>query len=152
EENLLFKEADFRDPAKSKLWPELFNLPDPHFQNLAGHLLDASLRPLSEVPLLWDLLDGENILPLSREKVSRLQTALPSVRLPHPGSAPVRADALDWLPPSTGQQPGSQRKPARQETPPALVPAPVPPMPVTVVQPLEPEIVVVPPMPISRIM
>ena len=49
-ENLLFREEDFRQPAKSRLLSDLWSLKEPDARNLVGHLLLASQGPLLVVP------------------------------------------------------------------------------------------------------
>ncbi len=92
-ENLLFREADFRLPAASKLWPELFRLPDPVAVTLAGHLLAASQQPQDLVPLLSELAAEGKVLPLSAEQREVIDEAVPGLVQPRPDSAP----APDWL-------------------------------------------------------
>ena len=58
-ENLLFREADFRQMGESKLWPELLSLPDSQAIALVGHLLIATRGSLERVPLLSDLVTGD---------------------------------------------------------------------------------------------
>ncbi|MGL4549774.1 MAG: serine/threonine-protein kinase, partial [Gemmataceae bacterium] len=76
-ENLLFREADFYSPGKSKLLPELLGLPDAEAAALAGHLIAASQGPLDAVPLLADLLQGGTVAPLSGEQRGRLAALFP---------------------------------------------------------------------------
>jgi hypothetical protein len=92
-ENLLFREADFRQPARSKLWPELLSLPDPVAATLAGHLLAASQQPQDLVPLLADLAAEGKVLPLSGEEREVIDEAVPGVLHPRADAAP----APDWL-------------------------------------------------------
>jgi hypothetical protein len=77
EENLLFREADFKLPSNSKLFPKLLALPDQATATLAGHLLLASQGPLEQVPLVSDLLDGSAVVPLSAEQICRLRLLVP---------------------------------------------------------------------------
>src|SRR5262249_40590703 len=66
-ENLLFREADFLDPAQSALLRELGQLPDPAVRALAGHLALAGRGPIGAAPLLADLVrgaDGGEVAPL----------------------------------------------------------------------------------------
>jgi hypothetical protein len=58
QENILFREADFKAPWQSRLFPKLLSLPDVAAASLAGHLLLASRGPLDRVPLVADLVAG----------------------------------------------------------------------------------------------
>src|SRR5262249_46250182 len=92
-ENLLFREADFRQPGDSKLWPELLSLADPIATALAGHLLVGGQRPIDQVPLLPDLLADGKAAPLSSEQLDLVRELIPAAR-----SAPtLAAPAPDWL-------------------------------------------------------
>jgi hypothetical protein len=77
EENLLFREADFKLPGNSKLFPKLLALPDAATATLAGHLLLASQGPLEQVPLVNDLLAGEDVVPLSADQLRRVRALVP---------------------------------------------------------------------------
>jgi hypothetical protein len=65
-ENLLFREADFRQPGRSKLWHDLWDLPDADARDLTGHLLLACRNPLEQVPVLEDLAGDGAVRPLNR--------------------------------------------------------------------------------------
>jgi hypothetical protein len=108
-ENLLFKESDFRSPASSRLWPELFDLPDPNAVTLAGHLLTASQRPLEEVPLLPEMLAGGKAAPLSAEQRDLVRALVPTARITRvpPPVSPAEVVA-EWLPDTP--QPGQPRR------------------------------------------
>jgi WD40 repeat protein len=56
EDNLLFKEADLRDPANSKVFKALWELNDPVLRTLVGHLALSSKQPLRKTPWLDDVL------------------------------------------------------------------------------------------------
>jgi hypothetical protein len=79
-ENLLFREADFRQPWRSNLWPQLLALPDPAAATLAGHLLIASHRPIDQVPLLSDLVVEGQVAPLSAEHRYLIGELVPAAR------------------------------------------------------------------------
>ncbi len=59
-DNLLFKEADLRDPAKSALVAELRAMSDPLLRLLVGALQGAAQGKLEETPLLEELLFEES--------------------------------------------------------------------------------------------
>jgi len=59
-DNLLFREQDLRDPAKSQVFKSLWNLNDGVVRALVGHISMSSQRPLRKTPWLDDLLLEEN--------------------------------------------------------------------------------------------
>jgi pimeloyl-ACP methyl ester carboxylesterase len=76
QENLLFREEDFRQPAKSRLLRELWDVKDRDTQFLVGHLLLTSQGPLGAVPALDDLVDESGIRPLSDREEARIDDLL----------------------------------------------------------------------------
>ncbi|MHB1423283.1 MAG: bifunctional ornithine acetyltransferase/N-acetylglutamate synthase [Gemmataceae bacterium] len=76
QENLLFREEDFRQPRKSRLLCELWEISDRDCRNLVGHLLLASQGPLSVVPTLDELVDSSGIRPLSDREEARVNDLL----------------------------------------------------------------------------
>lgn len=81
-ENLLFCSNDFLHPQRSPLFADLMTMPD-EVLILVGHLLDASRRPLSSVPLLGELTDGQAVASLTAEQIDRLSALIPA-RWPRP--------------------------------------------------------------------
>ncbi len=69
-DNLLFRQEDFETPAASRLFRELWGLPDPGTRALIGHLLLSCLTALDRVPRLADLLEpGKTpVLKAAQEK------------------------------------------------------------------------------------
>jgi hypothetical protein len=65
DENLLFTARDFRDPAKSTLFRELWTLRNPEARSLVGQLALATQRPLEETPLLNQLVRDGQVRPLT---------------------------------------------------------------------------------------
>jgi len=83
QENLLFREEDFRQPHQSPLLHELWNFTDRDNRNLVGHLLLASQGPLEAVPTLDDLMDNNAVRPLSDRQEARINDLLEEgVRVP----------------------------------------------------------------------
>jgi hypothetical protein len=76
QENLLFREQDFRQPRHSRLLRELWEFPDRDVRNLVGHLLLASLAPVAVVPALNELIDNNGIRPLSEVELARINDLL----------------------------------------------------------------------------
>jgi uncharacterized protein (TIGR03067 family) len=129
EENLLFRESDFKAPGQSKLLPKLLSLSESGAVALTGHLLLASQGPLDAVPLLADLLAGDLAAPLSREQRDRIHDLVPLSRpVPPPPPVPVPI-----LPPSPGSQRGGTHSPLTpilEALPAEPLEAPVPAIPV----------------------
>jgi hypothetical protein len=94
-ENLLFREADFREPGRSKLFADLLTLPDPHVQCLVGHLVGACLQPLAQTPLLVELVENSTVRPLSTEQIDSLRARIPFFRASR--AVPPPLPAPDWL-------------------------------------------------------
>lgn len=105
-ENLLFREEDFRQPGKSRLLRELWQMPDGEVRNLVGHLVLASQARLQAVPML-DELWGEadiGVRHLSPREVARINELLRTVSA---GSIPrlARIDKFPPLPNGRGSTP-----------------------------------------------
>ena len=64
-DNLLFREADFADPSKSKVFRTLWAMDDPTITNLCALLAVSSRQPLKATPWLDDVLSGEKAEPVS---------------------------------------------------------------------------------------
>ncbi len=152
-ENLLFREADFARPEKSKLLPQLLALPDANAATLAGHLICASQSPLARVPLLTDIVDASGVQPLTNDQRDLLGTLFPDVTAfrkaappppvpappppppPPPPPMPKSRPVID-LPPDNVPAPaggGVARPPSKTDIPPMPVSAAVP-----LLEPLDP--------------
>lgn len=70
-DNLLFREADFADPSKSKLFKTLWEMDDPTVTNLLALLAVCGRRPLKDTPWLDELLSGEKSEPVSDAVLAR---------------------------------------------------------------------------------
>jgi hypothetical protein len=68
EENLLFTARDFRDPASSALFRELWTLRNPDARALVGQLALATQRPLEQTPLLDELVRDGQVRPLTDQE------------------------------------------------------------------------------------
>ena len=75
-DNLLFREADFKQPATSDLFGALWELRDADVRALAGRLILACRRPLDQTPLLGEILVNGKVLPLSWKEESRVAETL----------------------------------------------------------------------------
>jgi serine/threonine protein kinase len=67
-DNLLFREEDFSNPRESKLFRELWELPDPAVHVLVGRLLLATQTPLDNVPRLEELHKDGKLVALRRDE------------------------------------------------------------------------------------
>ena len=70
--NLLFRQNDFANPAKSPLISELTQTADPQARALVGHLVLASQGPLGQEPQVWDLFTGGPLPPLTPAQEQQL--------------------------------------------------------------------------------
>jgi pimeloyl-ACP methyl ester carboxylesterase len=165
-ENLLFRQQDFAEPAGSTLLKEMWLLPDRDARALTGHLVMASAGPLSEVPLLSDLVANGAVLPLGKDDEARVEGLLfarpafarKSGFEPDAGGNGSRRDSAVPVLPSP-LQPGDARRrtpfpaPSLPETVPLLKAVPVPPpLPAESLPPPLPLLVAVPvppPLPVS---
>jgi hypothetical protein len=64
-DNLLFREADLRQPAASPLFQELWGIGDPAAHDLTGYLATSLTGAPVQVPMLHDLVTDEGIRPLT---------------------------------------------------------------------------------------
>ena len=65
EENLLFTENDFKEPARSELFRQLWQLDDDDATALVGRLALACVRPVECVPALWEVVTAHGIRPMA---------------------------------------------------------------------------------------
>lgn len=112
-ENLLFRESDFKNPGQSKLFAELLALEDVGVQTLASHLVDACLCPMTQVPLLSDLVTPLRVKPLSAEQLSRVRDVLPPEPRLQPSAPP---DWLSGATPLLGPLSGSSQRKSLEAT------------------------------------
>jgi hypothetical protein len=102
QENLLFREEDFRQPSKSRLLGDLWDITDRDCRNLVGHLLLASLGPLSVVPTLDELLASSGVRPLSDREEARVNDLLDDGILSGGRQPPERRQAQGANAPRSG--------------------------------------------------
>jgi hypothetical protein len=97
-ENLLFREQDFKDPAASALFRELWASPDPELGRLAAHLLLAGQGPSEDVPLLDELVGEIEPSALTQKRDEQVQRVLAHVgRKPRTAlAAPAEEKAPPW--------------------------------------------------------
>ena len=82
-DNLLFQEADFRNPGNSEAFRTLWKLPDTDSRALVGRLVLACEKPLDQVPLLDEVADGE-VYPLTLTEEQEVESLLRSAPTSHP--------------------------------------------------------------------
>jgi serine/threonine protein kinase len=75
-DNLLFREADLAQPAKSKLFRALWDLDDPTVTNLVALLVMSAQRPLKDTPWLDQVLEGEKAEPVRPAVLDRAAAVL----------------------------------------------------------------------------
>ncbi len=67
-ENLLFRDADFREPTESWLFKRLWSDFGRDVRALAARVLFASQGPIEDVPALAELVEGNKVGPLTRAR------------------------------------------------------------------------------------
>jgi hypothetical protein len=75
-ENLLFREQDFRTPAESRLFRELWDTRHPVARTLVGYLVLAAAGSLEEVPKLSRLVKNGQLRFLSSDQERRVEQML----------------------------------------------------------------------------
>lgn len=80
DDNLLFREEDFKTPETSPLFHQLWKLPVSVARIWVGHLLLAALGPLDRVPSLDMLITGGKIKPLAPWQEDQIDSLLASGR------------------------------------------------------------------------
>ncbi|MCE9563861.1 MAG: hypothetical protein K8U57_17605 [Planctomycetes bacterium] len=125
-DNLLFKEADIKNPASSALCLELWGMADPATRALAGWAMLASRMPIREVPLLEDLIgaDGKQTPTLTSQQEADVRRLLgvASKTVPVPEPKATTRPAAPVPPPVTPITP--PQPPKRTKTRPTA-PSPV---------------------------
>ncbi len=131
-ENLLFREEDFRNPARSKLWPELLALADAEARALVGHLLLAGQGPIGAVPTLEELHVGGGVRPLDAAEEAQVRSLFLPPRKerqandalsPPPFPLAERMPDLLHTAPAAGAIALAATAPPARPTPPPLPPA-----------------------------
>jgi HEAT repeat protein len=113
-DNLLFLEKDFRHPGQSKLVKELWQVPDAMLHDLVGYVVLASQGPLAQTPLLDQVVDQEQVAPLSASRENQLtamlgpgatvsRRAIPVAAAPR---QPQATSDFDFAPNLPNQKPG----------------------------------------------
>ena len=104
DDNLLFREEDFRRPAESELFRALWEIGDTNSRTLVGRLFLACGQPLATSPWLDQIIEGQRVTPLIRSE----QYTVASQLAARP-TMPVIADAPSLpadLGATTGPLPG----------------------------------------------
>jgi hypothetical protein len=97
-DNLLFKQADFDAPARSRLFAELLRMNQPGLRNLVMALIDAARAPLDRTPLLADLVPEERSSPTPAplDRVRSQQPAIKSGQSPAPEATTPASIFAPW--------------------------------------------------------
>jgi hypothetical protein len=99
-DNLLFRAADFQEPAASALFRTLWRLGDPVVRSLAGRLLLACYGNPADLPLLEELAAGGALLPAEEAHV---QAVIGNEVPPGPAARSMAVDEPSApAPPPTG--------------------------------------------------
>ncbi|HUR54367.1 MAG TPA: hypothetical protein VMZ71_09560, partial [Gemmataceae bacterium] len=98
-DNLLFTEADFKNPAASELMRELWAADDPGLRSMVGHLALSCKRPMTQTPWLDELAPDGVAKPLS---AAAARAAADVLGVPAP---PVIVDAQPFPFPVIDAQP-----------------------------------------------
>jgi formylglycine-generating enzyme required for sulfatase activity len=109
-DNLLFREADLRNPAASPLCKDLGNLPDAFTHDLVRQLTLGLAGPLDQVPLLHDVIIDDGTRPSNPIQAPQNATILV------PGAKPVRPVPLPKEPPPQAKV-AVRLSPPRSRTP-----------------------------------
>jgi WD40 repeat protein len=113
-DNLLFREADFADPAASKLFRSLWELDDPTVTNLVALLAVSAGRSIGDTPWLDEVLTGDKTVPVSDAVLAK---AADLIRVKHRAARrAVPATQLFVVPEEANQFPdfGGQSTPSRR--------------------------------------
>ncbi len=153
QENLLFREEDFRQPGQSRLLRELWAYKDRDVRDLVGRLLLASQGALASVPMLEELVDEKVVRPLTGQEEGQVKALLEASPLV-PRRTP--ANLVTIVPSTLGTQAGGRKTAAiavfdasetEEDGPEAIAPVP----PVRATPPPLPRVATPPPLPqVSR--
>jgi serine/threonine protein kinase len=75
-DNLLFTQADFKTPQRSKLLYELWQSGPDELRHLAGRLTLAAAQPVAKVAPLDEVVQQNTVRPLTREQVQEVDAML----------------------------------------------------------------------------
>jgi hypothetical protein len=129
-DNLLFREADLRDPGKGPVFRALWELNDPVLRTLVGHIALSAKEPLRKTPWLDDVLFQDGGPKLSADEERRVCELLGvSAAAPTAARATAVADEFSHFeffdddPPAAAPDDGPARPAARRPSPRAGRPA-----------------------------
>jgi WD40 repeat protein len=132
-DNLLFKEADFKDPANAPVFKALWELNDPVLRALVGHIALSIKQPLRKTPWLDDVLfegGGPRLTPEQERQVCELLGV--TVAAPAGAKAAPRAavqqefNVFEFLGDDDGPAPAmdwatTRRRPAKKSNAPLFI-------------------------------
>ncbi len=116
-DNLLFREADLRDPAASPLLKELWNINDAAVHDLTGHLVIGLTGAMAQVPLFQELMNGDVSRELPPEEDMKVGELLGRGAILNRPSAV--ATAFSAVPIKTSATPVSANSRSRAARPPS---------------------------------
>jgi len=121
-DNLLFREADFKNPGKSELFRELWELPDPDARALVGRLALACQSPLEASPRFDEILVPGNgkVAPLDTEQEAAARELLgtrPRAKQATAGGQGTASTALADLEAASPRTPATTESPAAKKAP-----------------------------------
>ena len=96
DDNLLFREADFRDPAASAVFQSLWGLDDEHARAMAGRLVLACGQRLEEVPWLDEMIVNGWVRALIRAEEQAVASLMAAGKTTgaHDGNADRNGDRI----------------------------------------------------------
>jgi outer membrane biosynthesis protein TonB len=120
DDNLLFREDDFRSPADSDVFQTLWHLPDADSRALVGRLILACTKPLDQSPLLDEVTNGQ-VFPLTSEEEAAVESILGSKTQTAPAAVVEPVETASPVPPSEGltaePQPSAEPEPTVKPLP-----------------------------------
>jgi WD40 repeat protein len=87
-DRLLVGHGNLAAPAKSRVFRDLWQLPDEPARHLVGHLILAAKGPLENVPLLDALIRGSDVIGLTAAQQREVESLLFGTSVAAPGAAP----------------------------------------------------------------
>ena len=110
DENLLFREEDFRRPAESEVFGALWDTDDTNSRALAGRLLLACAQPLEATPWLDHVVQRDRVNALTRTEQEAVSSLLAAGKALARLKLPAAAEAGMPSPPGPPAWPGTSAK------------------------------------------
>src|SRR5262249_22632094 len=123
EDNLLFREADLRDPGRALVFKALWEMNDPVLRTLVGHIALSASQPLRKTPWLDDVLfesGGPRLTPDQEKQVCDLlgvSTTAKTAATAAPPALEPEFNVFQFLDDDDGPRPpGDRSRPGRRAT------------------------------------